>query len=149
MFVSEICAEGIFVTFPWWLKNVKSRSKIAPFPNERHFDTWFQKKKKKKKRKKKTITFFWSNYLNYTKKDPILHVINTFILKQGETRTSSGPIPPPLSIKQNIIIIHCFIVYHMTKLHKYDTNIKQSILQSGKDLNGEWACNCFLVQCKG
>ena len=31
MYVSEICAEGIFVNFPWWLKNVKSRSKIALF----------------------------------------------------------------------------------------------------------------------
>ena len=31
MYVSEICAEGIFVTFPWLLKNVKSRSKIALF----------------------------------------------------------------------------------------------------------------------
>ena len=31
MYVSEICAERIFVTFPWWLKNVKSRSKIAFF----------------------------------------------------------------------------------------------------------------------
>ena len=26
-----ICAEGILVTFPWWLENVKSRSKIALF----------------------------------------------------------------------------------------------------------------------
>ena len=32
MYVSEVCAEGIFVTFPWWLKNVKSWSKIAPPP---------------------------------------------------------------------------------------------------------------------
>ena len=31
MYVSEICAEGIFEIFPWWLKNVKSRSKIALF----------------------------------------------------------------------------------------------------------------------
>ena len=38
MYVSEICAEGIFVTFPWYLKNVKSRSKIALFSNERHFE---------------------------------------------------------------------------------------------------------------
>ena len=38
MYVSEICAEGIFVTFPWLLKNVKSRSKIALFSNERHFE---------------------------------------------------------------------------------------------------------------
>ena len=42
MYVSEICAEGIFVTFPWWLKNVKSRSKIALFWNERHFEIWFR-----------------------------------------------------------------------------------------------------------
>ena len=48
----EICAEGIFVTFPWWLENVKSRSKIALFSNERHFEIWFPKKR--------TITFFWS-----------------------------------------------------------------------------------------
>ena len=38
MHVNEICAEGIFVTFPWWLKNVESRSKIALFSNERHFE---------------------------------------------------------------------------------------------------------------
>ena len=31
MYVSDISAEGIFVTFPWLLKNVKSRSKIALF----------------------------------------------------------------------------------------------------------------------
>ena len=43
MYVREICAEGIFVTFPWWLENVKSRSKIALFSNERHFEIWFPK----------------------------------------------------------------------------------------------------------
>ena len=32
------------------------------------------------------------------KKDSILHVATTFSLKQGETRTSHGPIPHPLSI---------------------------------------------------
>ena len=31
------------------------------------------------------------------KKDPIFHVATTFSLKQGETRTSHGPIPHPLS----------------------------------------------------
>ena len=36
------------------------------------------------------------NYLNYTKKDPILHVTTTFSLKQGETKTKSVPIPHPL-----------------------------------------------------
>ena len=60
MYVSEICAGGIFVTFPWWLKNVKSRSKVALFSNERHFKIWFQKKK--------TITFFWSKLSKLHKK---------------------------------------------------------------------------------
>ena len=36
-----------------------------------------------------------------TQKDPILHVATTFSLKQGETRTSHGQIPHPLSEKQN------------------------------------------------
>ena len=88
MYVSEICAEGIFVTFPWWLKNVKSRSKIAIFSNKRHFEIWFPKKR--------TITFFWSKLTKLHKKDPILHVATKCSLKQGETRTSHGPIPHPL-----------------------------------------------------
>ena len=96
MYVSEICAEGIFVTFPWWLKNVKSRSKIALFSNERDFESWFPKKR--------TITFFWSKLSKLHQKDPILHVATTFSLKQGETRTSHGPIPHPLNqIFKNVI----------------------------------------------
>ena len=47
--------------------------------------------------KRKQLGFSEVNYLNYTKKDPILHVATTFSLKQGETRTSHGPIPHPLS----------------------------------------------------
>ena len=90
MYVSEICAEGIFVTFPWWLKNVKSRSKIALFSNERHFEIWFPKKR--------TITFFWSKLSKLHKKDPILHVATTLSLKQGETRISHEPIPHPLKM---------------------------------------------------
>ena len=46
--------------------------------------------------KRKHLRFSEVNYLNYTKKDPILHVTTTFSQKQGETRTSSGPISPPL-----------------------------------------------------
>ena len=87
MYVSEICAEGIFVTFTWWLKKEKSRSKIALFSNERHFEIWFSKNK--------TITFFWSKSSKLHKKDRILHVTTTFSLKQGETRTNIVPIPPP------------------------------------------------------
>ena len=54
MYVCEwdLCWRIFFLTFPWWLKNVKSRSKTAIFSNERHFEIWFPKKK--------TITFFWS-----------------------------------------------------------------------------------------
>ena len=46
--------------------------------------------------KREQLRFPEENYLNYTKKDPILHVATTFSLKQGETRTSHGPIPHPL-----------------------------------------------------
>ena len=115
MYVFEICAEGIFVTFPWWLKNVKSRStEIAPF-----FFKWapffkfdFQKRKQ--------LRLSDVNYLNYTKKDPNLPVTTTFSLKQGETRTNGVPIshqwrskdvwgpwttdsPGPLPILHNLI----------------------------------------------
>ena len=96
MFVSEICAEGIFVTFPWWLKNVKSRSKIALFSNKRHFEIWFPKKR--------TNTFFWSKLSKLYKKDPILHVATIFSLKQGETRSSHGPIPHPLSYNKSMAL---------------------------------------------
>ena len=87
MYVREMCAEGIFVTFPWWLKNLKSRSKIALFSNERHFEIWFPKKR--------TIMFFWSKLSKLHKKTQfcILYVATTFSLKQGDTRTSHGPIP--------------------------------------------------------
>ena len=101
MYVSEICAEGIFVTFPWWLKNVKSRSKIALFSNEHYFEIWFPRKK--------TITFFWSKLSKLHKKDSILHVVTTFYLKQGETRTSHGPIPHPL--------IHFKLLYLSSENH--------------------------------
>ena len=47
MYVSEICAEGIFVNFPWLVKKkkVEIRSKIALFSNERHFEILFSKKR--------------------------------------------------------------------------------------------------------
>ena len=47
--------------------------------------------------KQRTITFFWSKLSKLHKKDPSLHVATTFSLKLGETRTSHGPIPHPLS----------------------------------------------------
>ena len=46
--------------------------------------------------KRKQLSFFWSKLSKLHKKDPILHVATTFSLKQGETRTSHGPIPHPL-----------------------------------------------------
>ena len=42
--------------------------------------------------KRKQLRFSEVNYLNYTKKDTILHVTTTFSLKQGETRTNIVPI---------------------------------------------------------
>ena len=89
MYVSEICAEGILVPSPWRLKNVKSRSKIALFQMSAILKFDFQKREQ--------LHFSKVNYLNYTKKDLTLHVATTFSLKQGETRTSHGPIPHPLN----------------------------------------------------
>ena len=43
--------------------------------------------------KRKQLRYSEVNYLNLTKTDPILHVKTTFSLKQGETKTGSGPIP--------------------------------------------------------
>ena len=132
MYVSEICAEGIFVTFPWWLKNVKSRSKIALVSNERYFETWFPKKK--------TITFFWSNLskLHKNKKDPILHVTTTFSLKQGETRTNSVPIPHPL-MSTYIIFFLLLMLYPQNKSPSRGTPHRVKVchtpfLVSGRDL---------------
>ena len=45
--------------------------------------------------KREQLRFSEVNYLNLTK-NPILHVATTFSLKQGERRTSHGPIPHPL-----------------------------------------------------
>ena len=51
MYVSETCAEGILVNFPWLVKKKKKkkkveiRSKIAFFSNERHFEILFSKKR--------------------------------------------------------------------------------------------------------
>ena len=74
-----------FCNFPWWLKNVKNSPffKWAPFWNLIP--------------KKKTLTSFWNKLPKLLKKDPILHVATLFSLKQGETRTSHGPIPHPLT----------------------------------------------------
>ena len=95
MYVSEICAEGIFETFPWWLKNVKSRSKIAFFFKWAPFWNLISKRK--------TITFFWSKLSKLHKKDPILHVATTFFLKQRETRTiKPWTHSTPLTTEKNI-----------------------------------------------
>ena len=45
------------------------------------------------------------------KKDPILHVATTFSLKQGETRTSHGPIPHPLMLYPNPSLFCSFVAF--------------------------------------
>ena len=46
--------------------------------------------------KREQLRFFRIKSSKLHIKDPILHVAITFFLKQGETRTSHGPIPHPL-----------------------------------------------------
>ena len=54
--------------------------------------------------KKRTITFFWRQLSKLHRKDPILHLATTFSLKQGETRTSHGPIQHPLSWQLTLML---------------------------------------------
>ena len=57
--------------------------------------------------KTEQLRFSEVNYLNYTKKPPILHVATTFSLKQRETRTSHGPIPHPLKFVESGLVSAC------------------------------------------
>ena len=59
--------------------------------------------------KREQLRFFWSKLSKLHKKDSILHVPTTFSPKQGETRTSHGPIPHPLSLKFKINLIFYLI----------------------------------------
>ena len=56
----DMCAEGNFVIFPWWLKNVKSRSKIALFFKWAPFWNLISKRQQ--------LRCSEASYLNYTKK---------------------------------------------------------------------------------
>ena len=60
--------------------------------------------------KRKQLRFSEVNYLNYTKKDPILHVTITYSLNQGETRTNSVPIPHPLKRRGDMQYLYGFII---------------------------------------
>ena len=62
------------------------------------------------------LRFSEVNYLNYTKKDLLLHVAAIFSLKQGETRTSHGPIPHPLSTNNQ----YCFKLSRYISLQNSD-----------------------------
>ena len=101
MYVSKICAEGIFVTFPWWLKNVKSRSNIALFSNERHFEIWFPKKR--------TITFFWSKLSKLHKKDQILHLANYIFPKIRGNKNKPWTHSTPLNWEFTAIFLNCIV----------------------------------------
>ena len=68
-----------------------------------HFEIWFSKKRTIKFKFK----FKLSKLSKLHKKDPILHVATTFSLKQGETRTSHGPIPHPLIFHRGCVELKC------------------------------------------
>ena len=74
--------------------------------------------------KRKQLRFSEVNYLNYTKKGPILHVATTFSPKQGETRTSHGPIPHPLRARSQIRLYG--LTTRAALLHFLNTDFKQS-----------------------
>ena len=57
-------------------------------------------------KEKKTITFFRRMLSKLHKEDTLLYVTVTFSLKQGETRTSSGPISLPLRCTGSVTPSH-------------------------------------------
>ena len=60
MYVSEVRAEGIFVSFPWWLKMWKVGQKQPFFQMSAIFKFDFQKRKQ--------LRFSEVNYLNNSRK---------------------------------------------------------------------------------
>ena len=133
MHVSEICAVGIFVTFPWWLKNVKSRSKIAFFFKWAPFWNLISKKK--------IITFFWSKLSKLHKNDPILHVTTTFSLKQGETRTNSVPIRHPLMFFMTTVFKLLFFRIDNIFFNQMTFNM-QHVLDNHRNAANIWYFGC-------
>ena len=53
---------------------------------------------------KREQLYFSEELSKLHKKDQTVHVATTFSLKQGETRTSHGPIPYPLSLSSKLLI---------------------------------------------
>ena len=105
VYVYDICAEGIFLTFPWWLKNVKSRSKIALFLNEHHFEIWFPKKR--------TITFFWSKLSKLHKKRPNFACGNCIFPKTRGNKNKPWTHSTPLKgASKAEVMLACMYLYH-------------------------------------
>ena len=77
----DMCWRNFWI-FSLVTKKCENRSKIDLFSNEHHLNLIS---------KKKTIGFFRRKLHKLHKKDTVLHVTFTFSVKQGETRTSSGP----------------------------------------------------------
>ena len=73
MYVSEICTEGILVSFPWWLKKVKSRSKNSPFfQMSPILKLNFKKKKQKTKQTKKQKTEQTNKQLHFSEENYLI-----------------------------------------------------------------------------
>ena len=72
--------------------------------------------------KRQQLRFSEVNYLNYNKKDPILHVATTLSLKLGETRTSHEPIPHPL----RLLFIKSYCVLATDSIEGYISQIEVS-----------------------
>ena len=91
IYVSKLCAEGIFMSFPWWLKKNENEVKLALFSND------FQMRAILKFVFQKCKQWHLSeeNCLNYTQKDTILHVTITVFLKQDKQEQAVDPLLCP------------------------------------------------------
>ena len=90
MYVSEICAEGIFCNFLLVTKNVKSRSNIALFFKWAPFWNFISKKRKQ-------LRFSEVNYLKYTKR-PNFALDNYIFPKTRGNKNKQWPHITPLRL---------------------------------------------------
>ena len=93
MYVSEIYAEGIFVSFAWWLENL---SEVALSSNDGRFEVCLQKLK--------NLHFAEENYLNYTKTIIFFHVTIKFSPEQGGSKNRQWNNCDTLKLPYHIII---------------------------------------------
>ena len=83
--------------------------------------------------KKENNYVFWGKLPKLHKKDPILHVATIFSLKQGESRTSHGPIPHPLNSCLSSLHLTACLRWFQTRQENLQTYDKKTYKRISND----------------